>query len=310
MVLSAMAGYTDLPYRLICRQLGAEYCTSEMMLDKSLLVGSKLRKRLAAISQDDHPVAGQLIGNSPDTMATAAAMLDEIGFDVVELNFACPVNKALRRRRGGYLMSCPDEALAIVRAVIAATARPVSLKLRRSFRATDDESNFWRIAEGGSAAGVSAITVHARSVEVKYSGPADWSFLADVREKLPDQTIIGSGDMLTPQAALDAMDELGLDGIAVARGALGNPWFFQQVKNILAGCCPEGPTLTEQRELLLRHFADTCGLYGPKRGPKMMRKFGIKYARLHPHPRRAREAFVDISSAEDWHAAVARLYQA
>ncbi|MHA1570080.1 MAG: tRNA dihydrouridine synthase [Alphaproteobacteria bacterium] len=307
-VLAGLAGYSDLAYRLICRRLGAPFCTTEMMLDKSLLSGRKLQKRLAALTDEDHPVAGQLIGNDPAVMSDAARLVAELGFDVVDLNFACPVNKALRRRRGGYLMSQPAQAVEITRAVLAAVELPVTLKLRRRFRTADGDEHFWRIAEGAFEAGVAAITVHARSVEAKYTGRADRRFLAEVKRRFAGRTIIGSGDMLTPRAVIDAMDQTGVDAVAVARGALGNPWFFRQVRDALAGREPYQPSLAEQRRVLVGHFDHACRLYGPVRGPKIMRKFGIKYARLHPNPRDVRMAFAAVKCPADWHGTVERLY--
>lgn len=299
-VLASLAGYTDLPYRLLCRKAGFPFCSTEMMLDKCLLVGGKLLNRLAVLTEEDHPVAGQLIGNDPETMAAAAKKLEDVGFDVVDLNFACPVNKAMKRRRGGYLMSDPDKVLEVTRAVLAATSLPVTLKLRQKYAAQDGHENFWKIAEGGFDAGVSAITAHGRSVEAKYTGPADWDFLAEVKRRFPDRTILGSGDILTPQKALDALEQTGVDGVTAARGALGNPWFFRQTRDLAEGREPYQPSLAEQREAILEHFEGACRLYGPLRGPKIMRKLGIKYARLHPHPRQVRIAFVAVKTPKDW----------
>ncbi len=307
-VLASMAGYTDLAYREICRDLECDYCTTEMMLDKCLLVSGELRRRLAAISERDHPVAGQLIGNSPDVMAAAAGELVKMGFDVIDLNFACPVNKALRRKRGGYFMSQPDEAIEVTRAVIAAVDKPVTLKLRRRFKQDDSEDNFYAIAQGAFDAGAAAIAVHGRSVEAKYTGPADWDFLADVRRRFPDNTVLGSGDVMTPQAALDMLQQTKLDGVLAARGALGNPWFFRQARDIAAGREPYKPSFCEQREIMLRHFTEACKLYGQVRGPKIMRKFGIKYARNHAHARSVRVAFIDVKRSDQWHEVVERFY--
>ncbi len=307
-VLGGMAGYTDLPYRLICRAHGSEYCTSEMMLDRSVLSAPKVRSRIAASSEADHPVAGQLIGNDPETLAAAARKLSEIGFDVIDLNFACPVNKALKRRRGGYLMTVPKLIVEIVRTVVRAVDRPVTLKLRRKFAESDDDSAFYEIAQGAFDSGASAITVHARSVEVKYASPADWTFLLEVKRCFPERTILGSGDILTPRAAIDVLRETGVDGVIIARGALGNPWFFREVRGIAANRKVRKPTLAEQREVLERHFAGACELYGPVRGPKIMRKFGIKYASLHPTPRIVRMGFVNAKSPPDWFDILGRFY--
>jgi tRNA-dihydrouridine synthase len=233
-------------------------------------------------------------------MAQAAERLCHCGFDIIDLNFACPVNKALKRRRGGYLMREPAEALAVTRAVLAAVDRPVTLKLRRRFACDDSDAAFWQIAEAAFDAGVAAICVHARSVEVKYAGPADWAFLAEVRSRFPGQTVLGSGDIFSAADALNALRQTKLDAVTVARGALGNPWFFRQVRDMAQGLEPYNPPLSEQAAVLEEHFRSACQLYGPRRGPRMMRKFGIKYARMHPTPRRVRMAFIDVRRPADW----------
>jgi len=308
-VLGALAGYSDLPYRLICRELGAPMCSTEMMLDRCLLVKSRKPVRLSQITDRDHPIAGQLIGNGPEIMAHAAIMLCGRGFDVIDLNFACPVHKALRRRRGGALLKDPELVLDITRAVIAASDRPVTLKLRRSFRDADNEcSAFWRIAEGAFDAGAAAICTHARSVEAKYPGEADWQFIAAVKCRFPDRTIIGSGDVLTPQAALDMLDRTNVDAVSAARGALGNPWFFRQARDLFAGLKPYQPSLLEQHRVMADHFARAAEFYGPRRGPRIMRKFGIKYARMHPSPKKLRMEFVAVKSAKDWSSVLQRFY--
>jgi len=308
-ILAPLAGYSDLAYRLICRRFGAEYCTTEMMLDKLLLTGEKLRNRLVKLSDVDHPVAGQLIGNEPETMARAAVVLCEMGFDAVDLNFACPVRKALSRRRGGYLMRQPSRAVNIVRAVIGAIDRPVTLKLRRSFRDGDQEGEaFWEIAHEAFEAGAAGLCIHARSVEAKYTGKADWDFIAAVKQRFAERTVIGSGDVLGPADALRMLQQTGVDAVAAARGVLGNPWFFRQVKDLAAGREPYQPSLAQQRRLIADHFAHACRLYGPKRGPKIMRKVGIRYARLHPRPREVRGAFVAAKTPADWQAVLEEFY--
>jgi nifR3 family TIM-barrel protein len=308
--LAPLAGYTDLPFRTICRRLGAPLCASEMMLDTSLLTRGKLQTRLVASDADDHPLIGQLVGNEPGTLARAARVLDERGFDIVDLNFACPVNKALKRRRGGWLVNEPDRAVEIVRAVVEAVDRPVTVKTRRRFADADDDANFWRIARGARDAGAAGLCIHARSVEQKYRGRADWDLIAEVRRGMPDWTVIGSGDVLTPQAALEMLARTGVDAVIAARGAMGNPWFFRQVAELAEGREPTRPTLAEQREVLLEHMRLAVELYGPERGPKVMRHHAIKYARMHRQPKLLRMAFVEVKSADQWRDVVERYYPA
>ena len=307
-VLAPLAGYSDLAYRRICRRLGAGYAATEMMLDRMLHRPRTQQMRMARTEVADHPVAAQIVGSDPADMATSARVLDEMGFDVIDLNFACPVRKALRRGRGGHLMSQPDQAVAVTRAVLAATDRPVTLKLRQRFAADDTEDAFWRIAEAAFDAGAAGICVHARSVEQKYSGPADWDFLARVKAHFHDRCVMGSGDVSTPARALEMLAQTGVDGAAAARGCLGNPWFFQQVRDLADGRQPHRPSLAEQREVMLEHLAGAVDLYGPLGGPKQLRKFGIRYARMHPTPKKVRMAFVAVRRPEDWHGVLREYY--
>ena len=310
-VLAALAGYSDLAYRLICRSCSAPYCTTEAMLDHQMILERKVRRRLVKVDEVDHPVGGQIMGNNPDRMARAAAALSDMGFDIIDLNFACPVRKVLARQRGGYIMSQPDQALDIISAVVGAVrGRPVTIKLRHAFYESDNNRDaFWKIAHGAFDAGIEGICVHARSVEQKYRGRADWDFLSQVKREFADRTIIGSGDIHTAADALRMIDQTGVDGVAAARGAIGNPWIFRQARDIAAGRKPFQPDIDEQRDLLSRHFRLACDLYGPKRGPKIMRNFGIYYARMHPHPAKVRMAFVNIKNDEDWQVLMKAYYE-
>ena len=308
--LGALAGYSDLPYRLICRSLGAPYGITEAMLDRQVLLEGKLRKRLIRLDPADHPVAGQIMGVEPETMAEAARSLDRMGFDIVDLNFACPVRKVVSHRRGGALMNDPERALATVRAVVAAVpGRPVTLKLRRAFRDSDlAHESFWTIARGAFEAGASAIAVHARSVEQKYAGRADWGFLAEVKRAFPERTILGSGDVTSPAEALRMMAETGVDGVLAARGAIGNPWFFAQARDLAAGRSPRQPSLDEQREVIYRHYRLACEAYDPRRGLKILRHFSLQYARMHPRRTELRNALVKVRTEEEWRAVVDTFY--
>jgi len=301
-VLAALAGYSDLAYRLICRSCSAPYCATEAMLDRQLLLDGKLRRRLVKLDAADHPVAGQIMGSDPDVMARAAATLSEMGFDVIDLNFACPVRKVVSKKRGGFLMDRPGLVLEIVRAVLRSVPdRPVTIKLRRAFRQTDQTYDaFWKIAGGAFEAGIAGLCVHSRSVDQKYMGRADWGFLSLVKRQFPDRTILGSGDVLSAADALRMIGQTGVDGVIAARGAIGNPWIFRQARDLAAGREPFQPGLGEQRELISRHYRMLCEIYGPERGLKIIRNFGIKYARVHPHPAKVRNAFIHIKTEKDW----------
>jgi len=309
-VLGALAGYSDMPYRLICRSCSAAYCASEAMLDHQVLQESRLQRRLIELDDADHPVAGQIIGSDPDVIGRAATVLCEKGFDVIDLNFACPVRRVVVKQRGGYMMDDPDRALQIVRAVLKTVSdRPVTLKLRRSLRETDTACPaFWEIARGAFDAGVDAICVHARSVDQKYRGHADWNFLSEVKRAFPDRIIIGSGDIHTAADAIRMIEQTGVDGVIAARGAIGNPWLFRQARDLAAGREPFEPSLEDQRRLIMRHFQMACAMYGQKRGLKVMRNFGIRYARMHPQPGQVRMACARIKTLQDWQAFMETYY--
>ena len=309
-ILAALAGYSDLPYRTICRSMGAPFATTEVMLDRFLLHESKLRRFILKSDEGDHPVGGQFMGSDPDLMVQAARVVRELGFDVVDLNFACPIRKVVSRKRGGFLMTQPAAVLEIVRRVREAVPdRPLMLKLRRSYALDETETEaFWTIAQGAFEAGVDAICVHARAVEQQYAGKADWNFLAAVKKAFPDRTIFGSGDVASPAEALRMIAETGVDGAAAARGAIGNPWFFRQVRELAAGRPALPPTIAEQAEVLRRHYELCLRHYGERKVVMMMRHLGIGYARVHPHPKRVRMAFVAVKTAEDWSAVLKTHY--
>ncbi len=311
-VLGALAGYSDLPYRLVCRSLGAPYCMTEAMLDRQVLLEGRLRKRLVRLDPADHPVAGQIMGVEPETMAEAAAALDRMGFDVIDLNFACPVRKVVSHRRGGALMKDAERALATVRAVVAAVpGRPVTVKLRRGFKDGEESQDaFWTIARGAFEAGAAAIAVHARTVEQKYTGRADWAFLAAVKRELPERTVLGSGDVMRPADALRMMAETGVDGVLAARGAIGNPWFFGQCRDIAAGRAPRTPGLAEQREIIYKHYGLACEATDPRRGLKTLRHFSLQYAKMHPRRTDLRNALVTVRTEEEWRAVIDAFYSA
>ncbi len=307
-VLAPLAGYSDLAYRTLCRRQGAPYAVSEMILDRCVKVCRRKRNALLAFDDQDRPVGGQIIGNDPAIMAEAARLLAQLGVDVVDLNFACPVNKALRRRRGGWLMQEPEQVVAITRAVVEAVSVPVTVKVRRRFAEDDTEENFWRLAEGCRDVGAAGLCAHARSVERKYAGQADWDFLARVRERFPDWLVMGSGDVLSPEKALEMLAVTGVDVVLAARGAIGNPWFFRQARDLAAGREPHQPDLAEQRQVLLDHMDASVELYGPRRGPRILRKHAIKYARMHPHPKQVRMAFVEVKTPAQWREVLDRYY--
>jgi nifR3 family TIM-barrel protein len=301
--------------RWLARRHGASYTLCEVMLDQFLVTLKDNRKRnkhFLHISDDEHPVAGQLMGAEPEQFAAGALRLVQAGFDVIDINFGCPVKKVLGRCRGGFHLSQPEVALEIVRRTrdVVPAEIPVTVKMRRGIDDTaESRDKFFTILDGAFAEGVAAVTVHGRTVQQRYIGPSRWAFLTDVKRHLGNRTVLGSGDLFTPQACLDMMRETGVDGVTVARGAIGNPWIFTQTRALWEGKpLPPPPSLFEQRDVILQHYRLAEELYGPERCGALMRKFGIKYAALHPQHLLIREAFGKVKCLDDWKAVLAQWY--
>lgn len=312
-VQAALSGYSDLAMRVIARRLGASYSLCEVVLDRLVVeAGRKTRRRFMQIDDDEHPVGGQLMGSEPAEFAAAAAELSAAGYDVIDINFGCPVKKVLGRCRGGFLLSDPATALEIVARVrdVVPPEKPVTVKMRRGL---DDggasRDRFFEILTGAWARGVAAVTVHGRTVEQRYVGPSRWEFLKEVKQLAGERTILGSGDLFTAADCLRMIRETGVDGVTVARGAIGNPWIFAQVRALAAGLpLPPPPSLHEQREIIREHYRLAERVYGPDVCGRQMRKFGIKYSRLHPRALEVRDAFIAVRRPADWPQVLERWY--
>ena len=313
-VQAALSGYSDSPMRTIARRLGASYTLCEVMLDQ-FLITMKNRQRTnhyLHINDEEHPVAGQLMGAIPEQFGPAALRMVAAGFDVIDINFGCPVKKVLGRCRGGFHLSQPDVALEIIDRVREAVPHqiPVSVKMRRGLDDTQESrDNFFTIFDGAFDRGVAAITVHGRTVKQRYIGPSRWEFLRELKAHAPDRTVLGSGDLFSAQSCLDMMTQTGVEGVTVARGAIGNPWIFSQARALAAGLpLPDPPSLFEQREVISEHYRLAEEVYGPTRSSLHMRKFGIKYSKLHPQFEEVRAALVAIKQPGQWQEVMKRYY--
>ncbi len=313
-VQAALSGYSDWPMRVIAKRLGAPYTVCEVMLDQ-FLVSLKERKRTSHflhISEEEYPVGGQLMGAEPEQFAEASLKLVEAGFDIIDINFGCPVKKVLGRCRGGFHLSQPEIALEIVQLTRDAVPDeiPVTVKMRRGIDDTaESEDNFFRILDGAFDIGVAGVTVHGRTVKQRYIGPSKWEFLKKVKKHLGDRILLGSGDLFTPADCLRMIEETGVDGVTVARGAIGNPWIFAQTKAVAEGRpLPDPPSLRDQSEVIREHFRLAAEVYPADRVGQIMRKFGIKYAILHPEHDQVRADFVKVRDGTQWNAVLDKWY--
>jgi len=313
-VQAALSGYSDWAMRLIARRLGASYALCEVVLDRLVLTaGKKNRQRFLHVCAEEHPVGGQLMGSDPTEFASAAAALSLAGYDVIDINFGCPVKKVLGRCRGGFLLSQPEIALEIVSRVRASVPpeKPVTVKMRRGLDDSPESCDkFFEIFDGAFARGVAAVTVHGRTVAQRYVGPSRWEFLREVKQHAGSRTVLGSGDLFTAQDCLDMIAQTGVDGVTVARGAIGNPWIFSQARALAAGLpLPPPPSLHQQREVIREHYRLAEQIYGPQACGRQMRKFGIKYSRLHPDSPTVRDAFIAVHRPEEWPTVLERFYR-
>lgn len=311
-VQAALSGYSDAPMRVIARRHGAPYCIHEVVLDRLVIEPGRKRRQIFDIPPEDHPVGGQLMGAEPEQFAAAAAIMAENGFDVVDINFGCPVRKVLGRCRGGFLLSDPQTACEIIDRVRDAVPPPVpvTLKMRRGMDdSPESERNFFTIFDHALRRGLAAVTVHGRTVLQRYVGPSRWEFLRRVKLYAGDQTILGSGDLFTADDIVRMLTETGVDGVTVARGCIGNPWVFDEVRALLEGRPrPAPPEVVEQGRTIRAHFDLAMAAYGDRVAPRIMRKFGIKYSELHPHALDVRNAFIRAGDERQWLAVLDEWY--
>lgn len=311
---AGLAGYSDRAMRVVARRRGCPYAVTEALLDVILLSGGRGLRKSIDIDDEDHPVAGQVMGSEAQTLAPAARLLAEAGYDVIDLNFACPVKKIKNKARGGHMLRDVPRALDALKAVRDALPPgvPTTVSMRRGFDDSgESREQFYEIVESAWANGYSAVRVHGRTVEQKYNGAAAWSALSEVKRRFPDRTILGSGDVFTAEDAVRMLRTTGVDIVWIARGAIGNPWVFRHAAAILGGADPASiapPSVAEQREALAEHFSIAMQIHGEQLAGRRMRKMGIKYSRFHPEAAGVKADFIAVQSLRDWNGVLDRWY--
>ena len=323
---AGLAGYSDGAMRLIARMHGCPFCVTESLLDRTLICGGRGRRRedpdlLAeeagaiegnrAASLDDHPIAGQVIGTNPEEMAEGASILVGMGYDAIDVNLACPVKKVRRRNRGGHFLNDPDGACNILSAVREQVplSVPTSVKLRRGWDESEtSKKNFYKIFDHAFDSGYNWATVHTRTVQQKYQGPSNWSFLSELVSSRPDAIVFGSGDIWCAADIFRMMKQTGVQGVSVARGCIGNPWIFTQARALMDGYEPVAPTINQQRSALLEHISLCMQLHGERTASRLMRKFGIQFSKHHPDAESARKSFIQVKTMQEWKNVIEEYY--
>ena len=296
-ILGPMAGVTDLPFRLLCKEQGAGLLCMEMVSAKAIYYNNRNTEGLLEIHPDETPVSLQLFGSDPKIMSEMAKRSEERPFAILDVNMGCPVPKVVRNGEGSALMKEPKLVYEIVSALVKAIDKPVTVKIRKGF--DDDHVNAVEIAKIIEEAGAAAVAVHGRTREQYYSGKADWDIIRQVKEAV-SIPVIGNGDVTSPQKADVLVRQTGCDGIMIARGAEGNPWIFSEMIHWEeTGELPSRPDKDEIREMMLKHARLQLKYKGEFCGIREMRKHVAWYTKGLKGAARLREKVNAVESLEE-----------
>ncbi len=296
-ILGPMAGVTDLPFRLLCKEQGAGLLCMEMVSAKAIYYNNRNTESLLEIHPDETPVSLQLFGSDPKIMSEMAKRIEERPFAILDVNMGCPVPKVVRNGEGSALMKEPKLVYEIVSALVKAIDKPVTVKIRKGF--DDDHVNAVEIAKIIEEAGAAAVAVHGRTREQYYSGKADWDIIRQVKEAV-SIPVIGNGDVTSPQKADELVRRTGCDGIMIARGAEGNPWIFSEMIHWEeTGELPPRPDKDEIREMMLKHARLQLEYKGEFCGIREMRKHVAWYTKGLKGAARLREKVNAVESLEE-----------
>ena len=297
LVLAPMAGVTDLPFRVLCKEQGAGLICMEMISAKAILYKSKNTESLMETHPSEHPVSLQLFGSDPDIISEIAKQIEDRPFDILDINMGCPVPKVVNNGEGSALMKNPALIKEIVSKTVKAIKKPVTVKIRRGF--DEDHVNAVEIAKIIEDCGAAAVAVHGRTREQYYAGKADWEIIRKVKEAV-SIPVIGSGDVDAPGKATQIMEETGCDGVMIARGAQGNPWIFSRTLHYLeTGEVPPKPSKEEVVETILRHARMQLDYKGDYTGIREMRKHIAWYTGGFPYSAKLRASINEIETYEE-----------
>ncbi|MBI3820978.1 MAG: tRNA dihydrouridine synthase DusB [Planctomycetes bacterium] len=296
LALAPMAGFSNTAYRVLARRYGASLTTTEMVSARALAVGNEKTRRLLDRADDETPAAAQVFGNDPESLSESTRIVADLGFQIVDVNMGCPVPKITSGGAGCALMNQPADAARVMERMVRSSPIPVTVKIRAGW--SDAHKNAPEVARALESAGVAALTVHGRTREQLYTGRADRRLIAEVKSNV-HIPVFGNGDVDSPAEALDMFQSTGVDGIAIARGALGRPWIFQQIEAMLAGAQPPAqPSPAEIGGLLLELMEGVVTLYGETTGMRMMRRLAADFSRGVPGGARFREGCVRVCTRE------------
>ena len=296
LILAPMAGVTDLPFRLLCKEQGAGLLCMEMVSAKAIMYKNRNTQSLLEIDPRENPVSLQLFGSDPDIISNIAHEIEERPFDLLDINMGCPVPKIVNNGEGSALMKNPKLAGEIIRKTVKAINKPVTVKIRKGF--DDDHVNAVEMAKIAEDAGAAAVAVHGRTREQFYSGKADWDIIRQVKEAV-SIPVIGNGDLLTAEDVIAMEKQTGCDGFMIARGAQGNPWIFKQILHYFeTGKHLPTPSIEEVTQMILRHARMMLEFKGEYIGIREIRKHAAWYTAGYPNSARLRVAINNVESFE------------
>ena len=296
LILAPMAGVTDLPFRLLCKEQGADLIYTEMVSAKGILYNNKNTSSLLEIKEGERPVSLQLFGADPNILSEMAKKIEDLNFDILDLNMGCPVPKVVNNGEGSALMKNPKLIGEIVNKVSKGIKKPLTVKIRKGF--TENEVNAVEVAKIIEENGASGIAVHGRTREQYYSGRADWDIIRQVKEAVTIP-VIGNGDITTPEDAVAMKEYTGCDGVMIGRGVRGNPWLFHQIKTYVeTGVIEEKPTIDEVIKMILFHARLQVEFKGEFIGMKEMRKHVAWYTGGYPNSSKLRSRVNEVETME------------
>lgn len=296
LILAPMAGVTDLPFRLLCKEQGAGLLCMEMVSAKAILYKNKNTEELLSIDEREHPVSLQLFGSDPDIMAQIAHQIEERPFDILDINMGCPVPKVVNNGDGSALMKNPILAGKIIEKTVNAVKKPVTVKIRKGF--DDEHINAVEMAHIAEESGAAAIAVHGRTREQYYSGIADWEIIRKVKEAV-SIPVIGNGDLTCTKDIEKMAEETGCDGFMIGRGVQGNPWLFHQILHYFeTGEELKKPSFEEVTQMLLRHAAMQLEFKGEYTGIREIRKHAAWYTAGYKNSSKLRGRINEVENYE------------
>lgn len=306
-ILAPMAGVTDLPFRLLCRKMGAGLVCMEMVSAKAIYYHNKNTESLLEIHPEEVPASLQLFGSDPEILGEMAKRIEDRPFSILDFNMGCPVPKVVNNGEGSALMKNPRLAEQILSGLVKAVKKPVTVKMRKGF--DEAHCNVVELARIAEACGVAAIAVHGRTREQYYSGKADWDIIRQVKEavKIP---VIGNGDVDSPRAAEEMLRQTGCDGVMVGRGAQGNPWIFRDIHYFLeTGALPETADMEEKKRTVLEHAELQLKYKGEYTAVREMRKHLAWYTAGLPHSAGFRRMINSMNTMEELREGVERIFR-